>query len=931
MGKYDEHEILIMHYDKNRNKYLDKTSAVQWFAEDPQSLRVKFYGSNTFYRISYKFMEIYRNPNEYVMDNNEVYINGHRLINYYKVLQFGRWIKVFYNNGFTRVVSKEQITDFKALVSRGPNDVLRFNYYMELAKESAIYENDFLASMYDKLDYGDTDSVLSKFLSRKHQSYPNSNKNCIYPFGLNLSQKQAVEHAFSNDISIIEGPPGTGKTQTILNIIANAVLRDKSVAVVSNNNAAIENVRDKMKEFHLDFLLALLGNKDNKTVFFDETINKHKPLTDLCPDKTFSREKMSDRILHLQRELPKLYEYENRLSLLKDKQDKYEKEYQYFIRDNHPMSNTEDILKAKRIKHASQALFLKAQLEHKDSLGLLQRIGLRLKFKVHVKDLDDETLRRALLFLDDLYYQLKIGEISREITWIENYLYKGDFATSKKELETKSMEYFKSKLHHKYDAMETMEYTYDNYRSVFNRFIKEYPVVLSTSYALIPSADQGFLFDYLIIDEASQTDLLSSVLAMSCAKNMIVVGDTKQLPQIDNKYLENVNEELKRHYLIDPEYDYFNNNILTSCINVFPSAPRVLLREHYRCHPDIINFCNEKFYNNELIILTEKKHDTPPMMVYKTVPGNHARKNPFGSGQYNQREIDEIKTMMKELKGQSVGVITPYRYQADLLQEEMLGLGERFEAETVHKFQGRAKDVIILSTVANDIKPANSEDGDRENFIARNDLLNVAVSRAKKQLRLVVSDKVFHSSNNAIADLIKYIRYNYPDSSIQYGKVTSVFDVLYADYQHEYMKVRKHHRKRDFTSEQLIKTMIDKLLDEHHNHSLKAFMHYPLRLLVTDTSGLNERERKYVKHIWSHVDFAIINTLTKEPVLVIEVDGVSFHEQDRKQSERDQIKDKALRLNNIPLLRLKTNESNEEQRIREALTPTSSMVFLDVE
>ena len=70
----------------------------------------------------------------------------------------------------------------------------------------------------------------------------------IFPFGLNESQLEAVENAFSSQISIIEGPPGTGKTQTILNIIANILVNKKTVAIVSNNNPAVENVYEKMEK-----------------------------------------------------------------------------------------------------------------------------------------------------------------------------------------------------------------------------------------------------------------------------------------------------------------------------------------------------------------------------------------------------------------------------------------------------------------------------------------------------------------------------------------------------------------------------------------------------------------------------------------------------------------------------------------------------------
>lgn len=84
--------------------------------------------------------------------------------------------------------------------------------------------------------------------------------------GPNSSQFTAVE-SNGEQISIIEGPPGTGKTQTILNIIANIVKNGKTVAVVSNNNSATENVYEKLKKYDLDFLCARLGKSSNKLDF----------------------------------------------------------------------------------------------------------------------------------------------------------------------------------------------------------------------------------------------------------------------------------------------------------------------------------------------------------------------------------------------------------------------------------------------------------------------------------------------------------------------------------------------------------------------------------------------------------------------------------------------------------------------------------------
>ena len=93
-------------------------------------------------------------------------------------------------------------------------------------------------------------------------------KGLIYPFGLNESQLAAVEQAFLAQVSVIEGPPGTGKTQTILNILANILLRGQTVAVLSNNNAAVENVYEKLEKCGLGHLIAKLGNQDNRKDFF---------------------------------------------------------------------------------------------------------------------------------------------------------------------------------------------------------------------------------------------------------------------------------------------------------------------------------------------------------------------------------------------------------------------------------------------------------------------------------------------------------------------------------------------------------------------------------------------------------------------------------------------------------------------------------------
>ncbi len=120
--------------------------------------------------------------------------------------------------------------------------------------------------------------MLSNYLDRVSPVVRASTEMLIYPFGCNESQKLAVSTALNNSVSIIEGPPGTGKTQTILNIIANLILQNKTIAIVSNNNSAVFNVRDKLSNYGYNLIVASLGNNENKASFFgnldEQTVNQ---------------------------------------------------------------------------------------------------------------------------------------------------------------------------------------------------------------------------------------------------------------------------------------------------------------------------------------------------------------------------------------------------------------------------------------------------------------------------------------------------------------------------------------------------------------------------------------------------------------------------------------------------------------------------------
>jgi superfamily I DNA and/or RNA helicase len=289
-------------------------------------------------------------------------------------------------------------------------------------------------------------------------------------------------------------------------------------------------------------------------------------------------------------------------------------------------------------------------------------------------------------------------------------------------------------------------------------------------------------------------------------------------------------------------------------------------------------------------------------MVYKTAKGNHAR------DRMNQRQIDTIKQEIipnENLEDVDLGIVTPYRNQTNALQKTFEG--SHIKADTVDKFQGRENDVIILSTVDNEIT----------DFTDNPNRLNVAVSRAIDQLILVVHGNENETDNN-ISDLIKYIEYN--NFSIVQSELHSIFDLLYKGYEEEREKIlRKSKKVSQYDSENIMHREIKKILSKNDLLKYDVLVHFPLSRLIKDFSKLDENERKYASNSWTHIDFLIYNKLGKVPVLGIEVDGISFHKEGTQQAKRDQLKDRILEKYDFPILRMKTTETQVEEKLTNKL------------
>ena len=429
--------------------------------------------------------------------------------------------------------------------------------------------------------------------------------------------------------------------------------------------------------------------------------------------------------------------------------------------------------------------------------------------------------------------------------------------------------------------------------------MEEYPVILSTTFSSTSSLHSDVMYDYLIMDEASQVDVATGALALSCARNAVIVGDTKQLPNVVPNDIKDKAEAIFDSFHLNEGYRY-TKSFLQSVLDVMPNVTQVLLREHYRCHPKIINFCNQKFYRGELIIMTKDRGEEDVLSVVKTVAGNHERNH------YSKRQIDVIKKEIipkYALNPEETGTIAPYKNQVEALSKEIADM----DSATVHKFQGKEKDNIIISTVDDEIS----------DFADDPYLINVAVSRAKKRLMLVVTGNRQTKERN-ITDLIDYIQYH--NFEVTQSRIYSVFDYLYKQYTRERMEyLKKHKRVSEYDSENLMYTLIKEIIFDNQYSSLDVVCHFPLNMLIKNPELLNEQECRYAMNPGTHLDFLLYNRISKKPVLAIEVDGYEYHKEDTEQAFRDLLKNRIMELYKIPFLRFRTNGSGERERIVEAL------------
>lgn len=864
-------KIFSLNYDKNKNNYIVRYK---------NNINLPYYYS--IFNLEFLTNPDRIEPNTCIYKVNNFELNNIKEIYRFKN-KFGKYhYHIIFDNNIEKDYRDDEIKICESLLSN-QNSKNLFNYFKEIANSIKIDNENILGQQFNKIVNIDSESVLSCYFEKFNVDNKFDNSDLlIFPFGCNTSQFNAVKNAINNKISIIEGPPGTGKTQTILNIIANLIIRNKTSQIVSNNNSAITNIEDKLKKYGLDFFLAKLGSNDNKKYF----INNQKEIIDLEKYKNFNLIDLENELRKIQEKAYKTYVSESNLSIYQQELNDLIYEYNYF-QDYLKNSNISIINlnnKNDNLVKIWNRIIDKKSIDFFDILlyTFIYKIG---NFKFYKNDIN--IIINSLI---QAIYDYKISELNDKLKKLESFI--EDNKYDSKEYIDISMNYFMKFLSVKFN-IERKKYNFEDIKKDYKSFLLDYPIILSTTYSSLNSFNPNIKFDYVIMDEASQIDIVTGALSLSTAYNAVIIGDECQLPNVVTDKEKNITNNIFKKYNIENYYLY-TNSILSSIKKSISNIPICMLKEHYRCHPRIIGFCDKKFYNNNLIIMTKDKNEHDVIKIIKSNIGNHSR------DKSNQREVDIIKDLLPTLSSKDIGIITPYNNQVSLIKKEIPDI----EVNTIHKYQGREKDIIIISTVDDKIS----------GFVDDPHILNVAISRAKKQLILITTgNEILNTNINDFINYCKYYNYEIIDSNIY-----SIFDYLYKQYTDSRIKKLNNSDKISiYDSENLMYKLIKEVIKNINN--LSVICHQSLNMLLKNKDLLTNEELKYATNNLTHLDFLIYNNITKIPILAIEVDGYHYHKKGSKQKERDKIKDSILNKYNIPLLRFNTTGSNEKEILKNKL------------
>lgn len=403
-------------------------------------------------------------------------------------------------------------------------------------------------------------------------------------------------------------------------------------------------------------------------------------------------------------------------------------------------------------------------------LSTLNAIELRTvihQIEAHIESMGGE--QRAQAGVEDAQQQANdMATQILNVTWLQNFdNLHSDSIQRVTDYASLMQEVFDNYDRQKYSSMMSIQETFAD------EIIAAFPVWATTNLSVNRNLPlRAELFDYVIIDEASQCDIPSALPLIYRAKQVVIIGDAMQLRHIAT-LIEDSHQLLAAEYNVATEaYSYTRHSLFDLASRSVGHNPGILmLREHYRSHERIISFSNQAFYGGNLIIKTNMANRNIPANIidnacgifWVDVPGETI--HPSGGSAKNLHEITVIERILPVLAeglrrvgwDGSLGVVTPYREQKNVIQGWVDDHSMRnITVGTAHTFQGDEREILLFSTV---LAPGISA-GSLGWLKTTVNLLNVAITRARTSL-IIIGDFNFCMSlpeNNPYRNLAEYVR-----------------------------------------------------------------------------------------------------------------------------------------------------------------------------
>lgn len=618
---------------------------------------------------------------------------------------------------------------------------------------------------------------------------------------LNEEQREAIRKSRSSLLSAVTGPPGTGKSQLIVSMIADAYMRGERVLFASKNNKAIDVVESRVTALAENPILIRTGSRF------------HPQLTDRLAAMLALQPSEEDRRRYA--------EIRQRYHQLRDHQDDLERQLQEIRRVHEAMDlhgkayNTVrqqyrtdewEILEGagKPLDRGRLDEAVKIVERHKSrSTGVLERLVNRFRAssdRSRIERIAVEAsarcqafdplpsdrhsfenwqiwLSHALGVMDALEVidQFRIGyKQLHELKQREEIAKEARRARATSSVLSREMVSLHARLAPDRLAPEDRE-AIGTFRALVERLLgdqlggqqyvrlrKEMSNVFRRVSTHIPAwcvtnlSARGSLpltpnmFDLLIIDEASQCDIASALPLLYRSGRAVIIGDTRQLQHI-TQIGSRRDQELQAVHALNSAnqvFGYSQNSLFDLTISRGAIGSVIQLRNHYRSHASIVGFSNHRWYQDSLRVWTDySRLATPPDGRYGvrwTNVEGHAQR-PRGGSVIIHEEVKAVVEQVVELLstqtfGGTVGVVTPFRAQANRIWEQ---ISQRLPADTVNRAQLTVETAHGFQGDERDIilfSPCVSQDlpsGSRGFLERTENLFNVAVTRARAVLHVI--------------------------------------------------------------------------------------------------------------------------------------------------------------------------------------------------